>query len=190
MTVSRPSDRSGSAGGYPFRVRSDGTIGTRALALAVALGALPAVLAWALGDGSLQASDLGLAAAVFPLALVLGRFLQALPLRSAGSPLILALAVAVLVPAAAHWRLPTTVTNDERAVLLQAEIFADGELAQPLAHRAYRDPVAHCPTHQRQVTRTSSAASVSPSTRRALPSGWRPSPRSVGRSAGASWPAP
>ncbi len=151
MTVSRPSDRSGSAGGYPFRVRSDGTIGTRALALAVALGALPAVLAWALGDGSLQASDLGLAAAVFPLALVLGRFLQALPLRSAGSPLILALAVAVLVPAAAHWRLPTTVTNDERAVLLQAEIFADGELAQPLAHRAYRDPVAHCPTHQRQV---------------------------------------
>ena len=132
-------------------VEAAGVLKSRGLVLALGVGALPALLAWRLGDGFLTTYDLLSALAVAPLALLLARIVPALPVQRGGSPLWLALAVAALVAGAGHLRLPTTVTNDERAVLFQAELFAGGQLDQPLGHRAYQDPVAHCPTHRRQV---------------------------------------
>lgn len=124
---------------------------SRWLLLALALGATPALLAWWLDPGILQLGDLPGALAPVPLVLLLARFLPASPGARIDGPSLLALAVVALACGAAALRLPTTVTNDERAILLQAEMFAAGHLAEPLGHRWFDDPIAHCPTHRRQV---------------------------------------
>lgn len=116
------------------------TIGIRGTWLALALGALPAVLAPLLAPELLRPADLPVAAAALALALLA----SALPLRAPrlGARFLLALAVALAaVPALlGAFRLEAPVTNDERAYLMQAELFAAGRLSEPLPEprEAYR----------------------------------------------------
>ncbi|RMH02588.1 MAG: hypothetical protein D6702_08495 [Planctomycetota bacterium] len=123
----------------------------RGLVLALAAGALPGLAAPWLDARILQPGDLAGAALVLPLVLVLARLVPSTPPRPTGLALGLALVCTAVLGGAAHLRLPTTVTNDEAAILFQADTFASGRLAAPLGHRPYADPVAHCPTHRRQV---------------------------------------
>jgi hypothetical protein len=112
----------------------------RAVLAALGLGILPLALAfWILPAESelaqveiLKPLDLPIAAAALGVWLAAAFFLRPprLP-RRLWLPLALLLAAAPTVLAAL--RLPTTVSNDERAYLLQAELLAEGRVSLPLA---------------------------------------------------------
>ncbi len=118
------------------------TIRPRDLFVALAVGAAPALLAWWLDPDVLRPHDLPVAAGILALALFAGFFLYRIPrdLSPRGAEQASALPgarwVALVLAAAptvmAWFALPAPVTNDERSVLFQAELFAEGRLAEPL----------------------------------------------------------
>jgi hypothetical protein len=98
----------------------------------LAAGAAPAALAASLAPELYRAGDLPVAAAAAVLLLLA----CALPLRAPRLSERALLAGALLLGAApavlGAVRLHSAVTNDERAYLLQAELFAEGRLVEPL----------------------------------------------------------
>lgn len=96
------------------------------------LGALPAIVASLFAPDLLQTWDLPITAGVLVGALLLARRRRADQVPEFPLALGLALCVAIIVPSALHMSAPVPATNDERAYLYQAELFAEGQLAEPL----------------------------------------------------------
>ena len=118
--------------------------------LVLTLGSLPAIAAWQFAPRSVTGS--GLAVAGGALLLLAGALLFPLPAgTSRRVSWMLALLSVGLAAVVAELGLPGTVTNDERAYLLQAEIFSELRLAEELPEPACPEGVAHCPLHRRQV---------------------------------------
>jgi hypothetical protein len=103
----------------------------KTLITVMALGATPAVLALLLDDKALQQYDIYLAAFVALIAWFWATR-ERLVGDISGLPIILAVMVAIM-PTLVSSFAPGPVTNDERAYLMQAELFADGQLSEPLA---------------------------------------------------------
>lgn len=102
--------------------------------LALALGIAPAVAAIFFLHDPLETGDLIVAGAALALAASLGWLLRGrLPQYSEATLLGLALVLASAPTLIAAARLDTSITNDERAYLMQAELFAEGRLAEPLS---------------------------------------------------------
>ncbi len=110
-----------------------GPVSARGIALALALGAVPAFLALIWEPELLESTDLPVAGAALALALLLGwvlrRGVSALPQRVLLAAALAAAAAPTLISAA---RLHAPITNDERSYLYQAELFAAGRLSEPL----------------------------------------------------------
>lgn len=104
----------------------------RFLLVCLGLGALPALAAWLLAPELLQFWDVPLTAGVLLGAVLLARRAQAERVGDLPLALPLALLIAVAVPASLHLRNAVPATNDERAYLFQAELFAEGRLAESL----------------------------------------------------------
>ena len=107
-------------------------IGSRQLLLALGVGAVPAILAWLLDEKALQTWDIPVAAAILFFGVLLA--LRAQPKPLASFPWKFAFLIALVPPAVAMFGLDGPVTNDERAYVFQAELMADGAMAEPLAH--------------------------------------------------------
>ncbi|TAH34450.1 MAG: hypothetical protein EYC70_16040 [Planctomycetota bacterium] len=162
----------------------------RVLLAALLLGAVPAVAAALLPQDTrrplLQPLDLPLTAAALGFGgacALLGPRAQR-PIRFV---LPAALGLAVLPVALQALLLDTPISSDERAYLLQAQLFAEGRLSEPLAEPACRpeDKMKLCPLHQRQVYEDTARgvryAKYSPGASLAL---------APGTAAGAPWLAP
>jgi len=105
----------------------------KSLLLALALGAVPALCAVFFLKDPLEPRDFAVAGGALALGLALAWLLRGrLPDFPDGSFLCLALIGAALPTALAALRLDTVITNDERAYLYQAELFAEGRLAEPI----------------------------------------------------------
>jgi hypothetical protein len=104
----------------------------RFLLVCLGLGALPALLALVLAPELLQFWDVPLTAGVLLGALLLVRRAQADRVGELPMALPLALFIAFAVPSALHLRNAVPASNDERAYLYQAELFAEGRIAEPL----------------------------------------------------------
>jgi hypothetical protein len=113
--------------------------------VALALGAVPAFLALIWAPELLESTDLPVAGAALALALLLGwalrRGVPAVPHRVLLAAALAAAAAPTLTSAA---RLHGPITSDERSYLYQAELFAEGRLAEPL-------PPLKNAWHRRQV---------------------------------------
>jgi len=105
-------------------------VGTRQLLIALAAGALPAFLAWQFDEKALQTWDLPIAAAVLAFGVLLA--LRAKPKALSSLPWKFAFLVVLVPPAIAMFGLDGPVTNDERAYVFQAELMADGSMAESL----------------------------------------------------------
>ncbi len=107
-------------------------VSPRALLTALALGAIPAFLAFALDEKALQPGDITLAALVFLVAVF---FIWRIP---TSKPRLLPWPFALVLAAVPTlWTMATLdgpITNDERSFQFQAELFASGEIAEPLPH--------------------------------------------------------
>lgn len=99
--------------------------------VALFLGALPALAAWFLDEKALQPWDLAVAAGVLALAAVYLLRKGLVTLKRI--PISIAALVAVVPILVVMFSHAGPVTNDERAVLLQAEIMTEGRLSEPLA---------------------------------------------------------
>ncbi len=105
----------------------------KSLLLALALGAVPALCAVFFLADPLAPRDFALAGGALALGLALAWLLRGrLPELSDRCFLCLALLGAATPTLIAALRLDTTITNDERAYLYQAELFAAGRLAEPI----------------------------------------------------------
>lgn len=104
----------------------------RFLLTCLGLGALPAVAALLLAPELLQFWDVPLAVGVLLGGVLLARRVQAAEVGELPQALPLALLIAIAIPSALHLRNTVPATNDERAYLYQAELFAEGRLAEPL----------------------------------------------------------
>ncbi|MBC8370081.1 MAG: glycosyltransferase family 39 protein [Planctomycetes bacterium] len=103
----------------------------KTLITVMALGAIPAVLALLLDDKALQQYDIYIAA----VAAIIAWFWASrenLVGDISGLPIIMAVMVAIM-PTLLSSLTPGPVTNDERAYFMQAELFAEGQLSEPLA---------------------------------------------------------
>ena len=107
-----------------------GPVSSRGLMVALFLGALPALAAWFLDEKALQPRDLAVAAAILAMAVVY--LLRKVPSVVERIPASVAALIAVVPVLVVMFSLAGPVTNDERAVLLQAEIIAEGHLSEPL----------------------------------------------------------
>ncbi|MDA0667116.1 MAG: glycosyltransferase family 39 protein [Planctomycetota bacterium] len=107
-------------------------IGSRQLLLALGLGAVPAFLAWMLDAEALQSWDIPVAASILVFGVVLA--LRAHPNPLAKLPWKFAFLIALVPPLVAMFALDGPVTNDERAYVFQAELMADGAMAEALPH--------------------------------------------------------
>jgi hypothetical protein len=103
----------------------------KTLITVMALGSIPAVLALLFDGKALQQHDIYIAAFVAFIAWVWATRANVVADIS-GLPVILAVMVAIM-PTLVSSFAPGPVTNDERAYLMQAELFAGGELSEPLA---------------------------------------------------------
>lgn len=109
------------------------SVSGRSLILAVALGAVPAIAALFLLEEPLGTSDVLVAGSALAAFALLAWILRGrLPAVPEGWILGLALLVAALPTLAAARVLDASITNDERAYLYQAELFAEGRLTEPL----------------------------------------------------------
>jgi hypothetical protein len=120
----------------------------KSILLALALGSVPAFVALSM-DSVLQSWDLGLSAVVLFAALLLafGKLVPMFQAREIRLPMVVAVVIALVPTGFLAWKFDAPVTNDERAYLFQAELFADGELTAPL-------PPSRASTwalHQRQI---------------------------------------
>lgn len=105
-------------------------VGTRQLLIALAVGALPALLAWLLDEKALQTWDIPVAAAVLAFGVLLA--LRAKSSALSSLPWKFAFLVILVPPAIVMFGLDGPVTNDERAYVFQAELMADGSMAESL----------------------------------------------------------
>jgi len=105
----------------------------RTLLLALALGALPALIALPFDLPRFTSRDLLIPSIGLLALLVLVRFLPAVSWRPrSGLILGAALGLSLFVTLYANARLQVSVSNDEQAYLMQAELFASGRLADSL----------------------------------------------------------
>lgn len=104
----------------------------RFLLVCLGLGALPGLAALLLAPELLQFWDVPLTAGVLVGALLLARRAQAERVGELPQALPLALLIAIAVPTSLHLRNAVPATNDERAYLYQAELFAEGRISEPL----------------------------------------------------------
>lgn len=105
----------------------------RTLALVILAGASPALAALPFDLPRFAAGDLLLPCGGALLWLLALRFLpERLPRPGGAATLGLAAALAALPALVGAARLEVPITNDEQAYLLQAEIFAEGRLAEPM----------------------------------------------------------
>ena len=111
---------------------STAPVSPRFLMAVLLIGALPALGAAVWSPELLQTWDLPITAGVLAGALLLARRRRAESVPDFPLALGLALLVAILVPASLHLASPGPATNDERAYLYQAELFAEGSLSDPL----------------------------------------------------------
>jgi len=109
-------------------------IGSRQLLMALAIGAVPAFLAWILDEKALQTWDLPIAAAVLMLGLFFAQRAKPKPLTN--FPWKFAYLVVLVPPVVAMVSLDGPISNDERAYVFQAELMADGAMSAPLAEAA------------------------------------------------------
>jgi hypothetical protein len=109
---------------------SSGSVSPRGLMVALFLGSLPALAAWFLDEKALQPWDLAVAAGVLALAAVY--LLRKAPVTVERIPIFTAVLVAAVPALIVMFSHAGPVTNDERAVVLQAEIMAEGRLSEPL----------------------------------------------------------
>lgn len=107
-------------------------IGSRQLLLALGLGAVPAFLAWMLDEKALQTWDIPVAASILVFGVVLA--LRAHPSPLSKLPWKFAFLIAAVPPLVAMFALDGPVTNDERAYVFQAELMAEGTMAESLPH--------------------------------------------------------
>ncbi|MFT4529800.1 MAG: hypothetical protein ACI81F_000592 [Thalassolituus oleivorans] len=103
----------------------------KTLIAVMAIGSIPALLGLLFDDKALQQYDIYIAAAV---ALVAWWWATRKHLVGDISrlPIILAVSVAIMPTLVSSFS-PGPVTNDERAYFMQAELFASGQLSEPLA---------------------------------------------------------
>ncbi|MCH2101582.1 MAG: hypothetical protein MK209_06640 [Planctomycetes bacterium] len=111
---------------------STAPLSPRFLLVALLIGALPAVGAALVAPDLLQTWDLPITAGVLIGAVLLARRRNANTVPEFPAALGLALLTAVMVPTALHLTSPGPATNDERAYLYQAQLFAEGRLNEPL----------------------------------------------------------
>jgi hypothetical protein len=104
----------------------------RFLLVCLGLGALPALAALLLAPELLQFWDVPVTAGVLIGGVLLVRRAQAAQVGELPLALPLALLIAVALPASLHLRNAVPASNDERAYLYQAELFAEGRIAEPL----------------------------------------------------------
>jgi len=114
------------------------SLSPRTLMVALVLASIPTVLAALLGENIFQTWDLVTAVAVLVGGLLL------IFLRGANTPLhlaslSLALLILVVPTGYVHLRHDVPVSNDERSYLYQAEVFADGQLADPVQRNEWVD---------------------------------------------------
>lgn len=130
------------------------SVSARAVLLAVLLGAAPAAVALLAPRDTqrplLQSLDVPLAAAAWGAGLLFALW-RGGPRLPARGLLPAALLLALLPVAVQRALLPTPITTDERAYLLQADLFAHGRLAEPLPQPACEPGKNLCPLHRRQV---------------------------------------
>lgn len=107
-------------------------VSARALLAALFLGAVPALVALLMAPEVLQRWDAPLALGVLVGGVLLARRANAERSGELPHKLGLALVVTTVVTATMHLMLPAPVSNDERAYLYQAELFAEGRRAEPL----------------------------------------------------------
>ena len=121
----------------------------RFILLALGLGAVPGLASAALGQDILQPWDLGLSAVILLAALLLAsnRLSPAFQAAEIRIPFFLVFIIALVPTAFLDLVSIATVTNDERAYLMQAELFTDGELSEPLAS----SPASAWALNRRQV---------------------------------------
>src|SRR5204862_7330489 len=114
-------------------VPSPGAVSCRALLLALVIGALPAIVASLLFRDPVLVRDGLVASAALAFAGALAWLIGGrVPRISEGRMLAIAVVLAGLPTALATLELDTTITNDERAYLYQAELFSHGKLVEPL----------------------------------------------------------
>lgn len=142
-------------GGVPAAAVAPGTarprVAPRTVVLLLVLGAIPAVLGLLIPQDTkrplLRWPDLALAGAALAAGWAAGRWAPPVIGRRWKWLLPLAL-LPVLLQAVL---LPTPITTDERAYLLQAELLAGGRLSEPLPQPACEPGRNLCPLHRRQV---------------------------------------
>ena len=103
----------------------------KTLKIVMAIGAIPAVLALLLDDKALQQYDIYISAVVSLIAwwwVTREKMVGDI----SGMPIILAVMLASMPTIVSSFD-PGPVTNDERAYLMQAELFSAGQLSEPLA---------------------------------------------------------
>ncbi|MDE0586271.1 MAG: glycosyltransferase family 87 protein [Planctomycetota bacterium] len=103
----------------------------KTLKTVMAIGAIPAVLALLSDDKALQQYDIYISAVV-SLTAWWWATREKMVGDISGLPIILAVVLASM-PAIVSTFAPGPVTNDERAYLMQAELFSTGQLSEPLA---------------------------------------------------------
>ncbi len=108
----------------------EGPVSSIGLMVALALGSLPAIAAWFLDDKALQQWDIAVAAGV--LALALTYFKRANPAALTRVHWQIAPLVAVVPILVVMFSHSGPVTNDERSVLMQAELLSEGHLSEPM----------------------------------------------------------
>lgn len=96
------------------------------------LGALPAAGAALWSPELLQTWDVPITAGALVGALLLARRRRAESVPDFPMAIGLALLIAIVVPASLHLASPGPATNDERAYLFQAQLFAEGRLSDTL----------------------------------------------------------
>ena len=115
---------------------AQGSVSTRSLFLALAVGAIPAALTLLWATNLFQPSDLPIAAGACALFLILGFLPARFVALSERSILLFAVLVAAAPAVLSNWRLASPVTNDDRAYLLQAELFSEGRTSESIPQPA------------------------------------------------------
>ncbi|MAW62237.1 MAG: hypothetical protein CMJ94_15580 [Planctomycetes bacterium] len=111
---------------------STAPVSPRLLLTALILGAVPALAATIAAPELLQRWDLPITAGVLVGALLLARRRSAERVPEFPFAFGLAVVIALVVPTSLHLSQPVPPTNDERAYLYQAELFAEGKLSEAL----------------------------------------------------------